>query len=358
MIMVEVNFAARHPECVIGHRLAGWRGSNFARVRWADSGAVHPLAPETFNEFTFRIPDATVAFPNVVLALKGCLNSGNGYTLTELADLGIPGFPVTRVDGQFKINVPDEAFEIDVCAYVQASRNYSSFLLGELPRLQAYESHIAAGVPLVVHGDVQPFHRELLAMVGVTDTQLISVPKEKVVRAGTLFHATPTFRHWTVPSEAIDYLKSRLGPHIQDASAYRRVYLSRSRLGPDADRRIVNEVEMEACLARHDFAIIHPQDLTAKEQLALFASAEFIIAPFGAMWASAIFRRPDVRSAMLATKLNPEFGRIYQHIGEDLFLLPIGSEKVRDASAQSRAFDFTIRPEDFAIIEALVTRLG
>lgn len=357
MVLSEIDFAAANPDCLVGHRLGAYPGSDLFSVRFAPTNAPSPVAPFTFNEFTFRLPNGRVVHPNLAITGGGdLLDVNNGHSALTLTEHNVPGYPLSVSGDQFRLADPGQWVDVGDCAYMCAAGNYSGFLLGELPRLEMYEAAMDEGVPLVLHGDVKPFHRELLALAGVPESRVVTVPRSAGVRARSVLYATPTFQLNSVSYPALDFLRRRLAPKIAASNRFDRVYLSRSRLGPQSDRYIVNEIELEARLAGHGFQVLHPQDLSVADQLEVFASANLLISPFGAAWASSILRKPGATSALIVTKLQPEFARIFQCLGQELLLAPIGHEQVRDDPTPSRRYQFRMRPKDFAEIDAILRR--
>jgi capsular polysaccharide biosynthesis protein len=72
------------------------------------------------------------------------------------------------------------------------------------------------------------------------------------------------------------------------------VYLSRSRLHPGL-RRIVNEPDLERSLEARGFTILHPQDLSLAEQVAVFQNARTVCGFIGSAFHTMLLVPPPLR---------------------------------------------------------------
>lgn len=72
-----------------------------------------------------------------------------------------------------------------------------------------------------------------------------------------------------------------------------KLYLSRSKLGRDGTasdfREITNEPEIETVFADHGYTIVHPQDLSMREQIDLYLRARVMAGPNGSALHNCIF---------------------------------------------------------------------
>jgi Glycosyltransferase 61 len=84
-----------------------------------------------------------------------------------------------------------------------------------------------------------------------------------------------------------DFLGRVLGPRLPAPRPPAHVYLSRSRFG--GWHGIANEAEVERALIDLGFAVVHPQELSLPDQLALYAGADCIVADYGSAAHNALF---------------------------------------------------------------------
>jgi len=104
--------------------------------------------------------------------------------------------------------------------------------------------------------------------------------------------------HWPVPSDYRQHapvlrryraaIMDRLG--IGETSPSRRMFLAR-----DQSRRSYNQEELLAAATRYGFEPVFPEQLSFREQVELFSSAEFVIGPSGAAFANMLFCQPGTR---------------------------------------------------------------
>jgi capsular polysaccharide biosynthesis protein len=164
--------------------------------------------------------------------------------------------------------------------------NYHHWLFDALPRLAALELAGLASLPLIVPEHMSSFQRDTLALLGYGPERW---------RAFTHGHVRPTALVWPSPAShigfpsgyAVDWLRSRILPKVEaSAGARRRLYLSRSLA---QTRRIRNEDDVVEALSRFGFETVYPERLTFEQQVALFSSAEAVVAPHGAGMSNIVF---------------------------------------------------------------------
>lgn len=102
---------------------------------------------------------------------------------------------------------------------------------------------------------------------------------------------------------AFDRVKAALqGGAVRVTDSDRRVYLSRSRLS-DRFRRATNEAEIEALFAATGFQVVHPQELTIAQQVALVGSAAAIAGCDGSALHLAAFATPGTTLLALDSRV-------------------------------------------------------
>lgn len=162
----------------------------------------------------------------------------------------------------------------------------------------------AAGVgmdlPIVVNDDLAPHQVELLELLGYSSDRLIRLRSDQAV----------AFKHLVVPTRLafggrwIDPLlprwyRQRLTP-AGSTTASRKLYLSRSAA---VRRRVDNEDELAAMLAAKGYEVIHPERLSVRQQIDLFATASHIVAPTGAALTNMIYAPPGAAITVLYNRL-------------------------------------------------------
>lgn len=163
--------------------------------------------------------------------------------------------------------------------------NYGHFLIDCLSGIMALEQ---AGIKYpLVSPTLKPFHRELLALLGVEVAEI----SEPIVHAKKAAWSSCMDHYLQAPNATILSVRDRILANIEmKPGGPDKVYVSRSRI--DDKRRMVNEVELEDRLSAEGFAIIHPQDLSIADQVRLFRNASIVIGATGAQMANALFMRP------------------------------------------------------------------
>lgn len=155
------------------------------------------------------------------------------------------------------------------------SDNYFHWTLDSLPRLS-----LLRGMESEIDGYYidcsSRFHREWLDM--------LQIPAEKIVAASPKRHLEA--RELIVPSfeglpglpspRGLKFVRSFMPP---ENSQGKRIYISRAGA---RRRRIVNEAEIMPILKENGFEVVHPGQMTVKEQMQMFASAAVIVSPHGA----------------------------------------------------------------------------
>ena len=297
--------------------------------------------------YLLEISDGECIWPNILVSSETLIDSNNGYGSLEMVghSENDQALRVTSGGGKLRFRLVDKQERTDMIepfGILVAAANYSSWILGELPRISLYKK-ISPTPKIILHGVAKPYHLQSLGAFGIKSDQIVVVDKQSSVAGKTFYYATPTFMHQNMSFESIGLLRDQLfSEHKNDAKAGTSIYVSRSKLGAIHDRRIRNEAEVESYLTDNGFEIIHPQELSFLQQAQAFSSARRIVAPFGAALANAVFCRKDVRPCIIQTKHTPEFDRLFQWLGADVFHLTPRREKVRNATFQSQAFEFAV----------------
>lgn len=172
-----------------------------------------------------------------------------------------------------------------VLLYSRWCDNYCHWMIEALPRLWCLDVPGVADLPIVVPGELTAFHRETLAALGVLDR---AVPfTGRVLHADTLI--VPSFiAPAAYAKRQVDWMRRTL-PAVFGLGAAEprdRIYVSRAKARA---RRIANDADLTARLARRGFRTVFLEDLTVAEQIDTFRHAEIVVAPHGAGNTNMIF---------------------------------------------------------------------
>jgi capsular polysaccharide biosynthesis protein len=206
----------------------------------------------------------------------------------------LPGVKV-EADGPV-FRVPDDVPVVDRATVFMAwggLHNYGHFLIDCLPALAtamgagATERFPAITPPLL------PWHRELLSLMLGDQPQprLIEAP---LVRIEDAVFATAMDHFLHAPNAPLDRVRERIlaAAAIDPAGGAKRIYVTRR---GSQKRVLVNELDLETALAARGFTIVRPEELSVRDQIALFHQADLIVAPAGAALANVLFCRPSAK---------------------------------------------------------------
>lgn len=262
--------------------------------------APNPPTAGAHNGWTRSVPARIlfayiVRIPQGMATQRGYVTDGEGRLLdwaTHKAphrSRGVLGFALTP--GKLKEAIqtaPITCFDQEA-AVLTASFDWMYFhwLYDVLPRLFFLEQCGLQDRPLYINSKL-PFQRETLEMLGYRN--LIHAGAVPVLRAPSLVvpcHQFPlghALQPWVVT-----FLRERLGgqPLIPPASSKRRrLFLSRAKA---ARRHLLNESEILDLLTPLGFEVVYPEDLTVKQQIALFQSAEVVVGQTGGALTNIVF---------------------------------------------------------------------
>jgi hypothetical protein len=268
------------------------------------------------EEMSRQLPDNFVA-----VLPEGCVWGENGTVLTPdnrlQADVSIE---FARQPGQHLIfdqrslhrpRYLQESVAVLSCA---GSDGYFHWLLDALPRLELlFQSGIK--VDRYYANTTHSFHVELLSMFGVRIESVVPAERNRSIRAARLIVPSLPSLPGQVPSWVVDCLRRHLLPLSDEKGrrTLRRLYISRSSA---SRRRIANEPEVIAFLARFGFEVVQFEGLTVRDQIGLMSSAGAIVAPHGAGLSNLVFCQPEVPVIELfaPSYVNPCFWILSQHL--------------------------------------------
>jgi hypothetical protein len=173
--------------------------------------------------------------------------------------------------------------------------NFGSWIFRVLPKLITAR-RLGLGDYKVFCYCPQPWQRELLNLVGIKEEKVICQNTKTVYHFDELY--VPSLRN----SQAYIHESSRAF-FRQIAKQYgagepslKRIYLSRrnhaQKRRQQNVRMFINEAELEERLEKVGFHIICPEELSIKEQVAVFHGADLIVTPSGSAMFNTVFAKP------------------------------------------------------------------
>jgi len=184
---------------------------------------------------------------------------------------------------------------VAVLTTTAANNNYYHFLIEALPRVELLRRagikpdwyYIAAGYS---------YQREILQTLGIPLEKVIQPSNHVALQAETLIVPAPRFycaMDWGVndfAARGLDFIAEAFTAGVPDGGR-KRLYIRR---GNARTRSVINEIQAVEMLKREfGFSCITPDEMTVKEQAAVFHQAELVVGMHGAGLSNLVFCRPD-----------------------------------------------------------------
>ena len=167
--------------------------------------------------------------------------------------------------------------------------NYYHFLMDALPRIHLLRLANFGDEPGAYVVDARSgWQRELLERAGVAPERTIDPARTRHLQAERLLAASVPGGAWKDPRWVADWLGSLFADVAPGDRE--RIYLSRGTTL--LTRRVRNEDEVTARLARLGFETVVNERLSVAEQAGLYKGARVIVAPHGAGLSNLVFCRP------------------------------------------------------------------
>lgn len=197
------------------------------------------------------------------------------------------------------------------------ARHFGHFLIETLPNLWAAEALRLPGIVAIesaymtTHaGDhsgllsprLKRWQRQLLELAGFGGHELL-VSRYQPIRVERLLVAErPVLLHQWVRPEAVA-LWRRISDAVGKRAAVEKVFLSRTRFNAETGTSATGELRtdpewdalLDATFARAGFEIVHPEDLSIRDQIALVRGAGIIAGSSGSALHLSCFARPSTR---------------------------------------------------------------
>ncbi len=272
-----------------------------ARLIWPTDHPViqtaHAAPSPSADVSAYFIPDAQVSGP-------GASPRRDGAYLYA-ADV-LPGYLREFVMGDIdaKAWAPpgvSKAVNVEAAfALIHYNMIYGHWLLEMFPKLFVIRDLLDAGVnaPIVLPDHVPGFILDFIRLVVPEADLLRYSPSTEHVAAETLicpgmfnvdYHFNPALNgkldrlaahcaQVAPPARRWEWPWRRAG--LRGPQAPRRIFVSRSDL-PPSYRLLINQASIEAIAVQHGLTVVRPENLSIREQIALFSQAELVVGEFG-----------------------------------------------------------------------------
>ena len=313
---------------------------------------IHPLInielDRVHNEtFLARIPRGRVLGPSgVVITPDGKIVEESSWGAKWLnRDRAVTAWKLPRCERRTEACYT-------ICSY--SYEGYYHWICEVLPRLMARDE-LTIDTTIIVPANLNRWQAESLALLGIKADETISLDK-RYLDLDVLYFPSYVGEPGNPHVRAIEWLREKLLPVATDSGKSRRLYITR-RLA--ARRRVVNENELATVLNHYGFELVEAENLTVKEQIALFSQAEAVVSLHGAGLTNMIFAD---RGCKVLEIFDPEHVFVHYYALADVmhhdywYLIgePAGATAAHDASGHQ---DIRVPVDDFArSLDAMLSR--
>ena len=319
--------------------------------------SIHQRDLELFYESITRHNQGEVfRFPEVFLA---CINKARLYSKDFLVisadkkrlyrESALSRDDILETNGIFDTIIWPSLKEVpgDFCllAGPWSHKNYSEWLLGNLPRLSIIEQFDElSSTRLIVPSPLRSYQEDTLLMAGIRPERLVGFDNSHWQVDRLYFPELPSPLGNPSP-HAVSWLRARfLGQMPASPAASKRLlYVTRR---DASQRRVLNEEEIVNYLMGLGFEIICPGDFSFRDQINIFRDASIVIGPHGAAFANMVFAPPNAT-------LIEFFGNNYLH-GCYWALTNIRGQKHAFLTGPSQWLDYSISLEQLKLLLAKV----
>lgn len=189
--------------------------------------------------------------------------------------------------------------------------DYLLFVAAKLVRMRAMMlpdefAEAAVAYPLFK----MPFESELLDLLGIDAANVFDTRQEAVQFDRCIVANNSS---WFYPTAgdvlALKCIVEAQLPPVPSLSR-KRLYISRM-----SRRKVVNEADLMAMLARYDFEFVEDKPRSVAEQVRLYQCADIVVGPHGASFANLLWCRPGTQLLELfAPHYRPEYFRYLAHV--------------------------------------------
>lgn len=182
---------------------------------------------------------------------------------------------------------------VSLLSYWSHTLNFAHWLMDSLPKLSLLElltDSVKADLKFIIPESSPQYIIDSLKLLGIQENQTLPISEQGIqVEKLILCHAAqnpgrPSKKHiLTIRDKLLSSVRATKDHNL----ASRRLYISRSQ----SSRKIVNEEEILQVLKNYNFEVIHCENMSFAEQIALFSEAEVVLGPHGAGIYNQIFCR-------------------------------------------------------------------
>lgn len=225
----------------------------------------------------------------------GSVVTPNNKVLAEMSYEFAPTIQQYQIFQQHILDRPRHLPGTAILLAAPAGNVYAHFLLDILPKLAILER---AGFDwrsadhYIISGPHRTFQAEALSLLGIESHQVRDMSAYPHWSADRMLIPSRPGISGNYPGWAVDFVRQLLLPLAQVPSGWNaaKVFISRRMAGK---RRIINESELFESLRPLGFQTIENENFTFREQIGLYAAAEFVIGPMGSSTTNTLFCRPD-----------------------------------------------------------------
>lgn len=178
---------------------------------------------------------------------------------------------------------------------------YGHVLLEVLPSLWGLDASRERAKNLVVASSItmSSSYASMFRCLDVDPEKVLKIDRPIVAAEGYFPDASIYRRQWVHPAAREVFAKlKRLG--VKSAiSRPKRIYVSRSKV---AARNLTNETQVERVFRDLGFEIIHPQEMSIEDQIAVFSDAKMIAGSGGSAMHSAVFAPDSTRVLIVCSE--------------------------------------------------------
>jgi capsular polysaccharide biosynthesis protein len=307
-----------------------------AEIREVDAACTVPNAlPKTVHSRIRRqfLMDQTYDYPETFVATIPCGRVwGPGFIITpddQLLDDVSTDFSVVEnrrsaVYNYWRLRQIEELKGTIAVLSTDAADLYYHWMFQLLPRFELIRR---SGIDLrgidyfLVNGLERKFQRETMEMLGIDRRKLIESSRLPYIRASNLIVSSNPLGGGCFPPWMCEFLRRTfLKAADGRVKPGRRLYISRGLAGY---RRVLNEAQVVEFLGRHGFEEIKLEGLSVREQAAIMASCDVIVAPHGGGLSNLVFCSPGTKVIEI---FSPElvagfFWKISNQLGLDYYYI-------------------------------------